>query len=142
MDLLSPLDRCVPSPSWLTFPGSTYRHLTHWLPEFFIFLTVRVSSPECELYRRRDVALLSLLCLQHLKLYSIHSCVGFPRWLSGNESACQCMRCRRPRLDPWVRKISWGRKWQLPPVFLPGESYGYRSLVGYSSRRCKRVGHD
>ena len=36
-------------------------------------------------------------------------------------------------LDPWVRKISWKREWQPPPVFLPGESYGQRSLVGYST---------
>ena len=36
------------------------------------------------------------------------------------------------RFDPWVRKISWRRKWQSTPVFLPGEFYGQRSLVGYS----------
>ena len=24
------------------------------------------------------------------------------------------------------------KKWQPPPVFLPGESHGWRSLVGYS----------
>ena len=36
-------------------------------------------------------------------------------------------------LDPWVRKISWKREWQPPPVFLPGESYGQRSLAGYST---------
>ena len=34
--------------------------------------------------------------------------------------------------DPWVRKIPWNRKWQLTPVFLPGESRGQRSLEGYS----------
>ena len=34
--------------------------------------------------------------------------------------------------DSWVRKISWRRKWQPPPVFLPGKSYGQRSLAGYS----------
>ena len=34
--------------------------------------------------------------------------------------------------DPWVRKISWRRKWQPTPVFLPGKSHGWRSLVGYS----------
>ena len=27
---------------------------------------------------------------------------------------------------------NWGRKWQPTPVFLPGESQGQRSLVGYS----------
>ena len=41
-------------------------------------------------------------------------------------------RCRRHRLDPWVRKIPWRRKWQPTPVFLPGEPPGQRSLVGYS----------
>ena len=34
--------------------------------------------------------------------------------------------------DPWVGKIPWRRKWQPTPVFLPGESHGQRSLVGYS----------
>ena len=36
-------------------------------------------------------------------------------------------------LDPWVRKIiPWRREWHPTPVFLPGESHGQRSLVGYS----------
>ena len=26
-------------------------------------------------------------------------------WLSGKESACQCRRCKRLRLNPWVGKI-------------------------------------
>ena len=51
------------------------------------------------------------------------------QWLSGKESACQCRRCR---FDSWVRKIPWGRKWQLTPVFLAGKSHEQRILVGYS----------
>ena len=43
------------------------------------------------------------------------------------ESAYQCRRCR---FDPWVRKISWRRKWQPTSAFLPRESQGQRSLVG------------
>ena len=35
------------------------------------------------------------------------------------------------------RKIPRRRKWQPTPVFLPGESNGQRSLVGYSPRGCK-----
>ena len=35
---------------------------------------------------------------------------------------------------PWVKKIPWRRKWQPTPVFLPGQSHGQRSLVGYSPR--------
>ena len=31
-----------------------------------------------------------------------------------------------------VGKIPWRRKGQPNPVFLPGESHGQRSLVGYS----------
>ena len=33
---------------------------------------------------------------------------------------------------PGFGKIPWRRKWQPTPVFLPGESPGRRSLVGYS----------
>ena len=33
-------------------------------------------------------------------------------------------------------------KWQPTPVFLPGDSHGQRSLVGYSPWGCKTVGHD
>ena len=60
-------------------------------------------------------------------------------WLSNKESACQC---RRHRFDPWVRKISWIIKWQPIPGFLPRQSHGQRSLVGYSPRICQRVRHD
>ena len=40
---------------------------------------------------------------------------------------------RRWELDPWVRKISWRKKWQPTSVFLPGWSHQQRSLVCYSS---------
>ena len=65
---------------------------------------------------------------------------GLPGWLSGKESACQCRRHKRHRLDPWVGKIPQSRKWQPTPVFLPGESHRQRSLVGYSPRGHKDVG--
>ena len=52
-----------------------------------------------------------------------------PQWFGSKEAACQH---RRPRFDPWVRKIPWRRKWQPTPVFLPGESHRQRILVGYS----------
>ena len=42
------------------------------------------------------------------------------------------LKCRRPRLDPWVEKIPWNRDWLPTPVFLPGEFYGQRSLVFHS----------
>ena len=55
-----------------------------------------------------------------------------PRWRSGKESFCQWRRCKRHGFNPWVRKISWRRKWQHTPVFMPGKSHGQRSLAGSS----------
>ena len=62
----------------------------------------------------------------------------FPGGASGKEPACQC---KRHRFYPWVGKIPWRKERQPTPVFLPGESHGQRSLVGYSPW-VHRVGHD
>ena len=64
---------------------------------------------------------------------------GLPWRISGKEIAYQC---KRLRFNPWVRMISWRKKLQLTPVFLPGKSHGQRSLVGYSPWYCKRAGHN
>ena len=50
-----------------------------------------------------------------------------------------CLQCRRPGFNPWVGKIHWKRAWQPTPVFLPGESHGGRSLVGYRLWGCKEL---
>ena len=57
---------------------------------------------------------------------------GFIGCISSKAPACQCRRWKGCRFDPWVRKIPWRKAWQPIPVFLPGESHGQRSLVGYS----------
>ena len=46
------------------------------------------------------------------------------------------MRCG---FHPWVWKIPWRRTWQHTPLFLPGESHGQRSLVGYSPKDHKEL---
>ena len=38
---------------------------------------------------------------------------------------------------PGSGKISWRRKWQPTPIFLPEKSWGWRSLVGYSPWDCE-----
>ena len=43
----------------------------------------------------------------------------------------------RHRFNPWVGKILWRKEWLPTPVFLPGESHGQGSLVGYSPCGCK-----
>jgi len=54
-----------------------------------------------------------------------------PRWLRGERTCLQHRRYRRHGFDPRVGKIPWRRAWQPTPIFLPGESHGQRSLVGY-----------
>ena len=50
----------------------------------------------------------------------------------GKEPTCWCRRPKRHRFNPWVRESPWRRACHPTPVFLPGESQGQRSLVGYS----------
>ena len=64
---------------------------------------------------------------------------GFPGGSSGKEPACQCRRYKSCGFDPQVGKIPWRRKWQSTPIFLPGKSYGQRSLAGYSPRGCQEL---
>ena len=52
------------------------------------------------------------------------------------------LQCRRHAFNLWVGKIPWRRKWQPTPVFLPGKTYGQRSLESYSPQGYKRVRHD
>ena len=71
-----------------------------------------------------------------------HTCAhthtrGFPGGSAGKEPARQCRRLRRLRFNIWIGKISWRRKWQPAPVFLPGKFHGQRSLAGYSPWGCK-----
>ena len=60
--------------------------------------------------------------------------MGFPGGSDGKESASSC---RRPRFDPWIRKIPWRREWLPTPVFLPEEFQGQKSLAGYRLWDCK-----
>ena len=39
---------------------------------------------------------------------------------------------RRPRFNPWVKKILWRREWLPTPIFLAREAHRKRSLAGYS----------
>ena len=40
---------------------------------------------------------------------------------------------------PWSGRSPWRRAWKLSPVYLPGESHGQRSLVGYSLCGCTEL---
>ena len=59
---------------------------------------------------------------------------GFPGSSEVKESACNA---GDPGSIPGLERFSWRRKWQPTPVFLPGESHGWRNLMGYNPRGCK-----
>ena len=74
------------------------------------------------------------------KYFTVPFIWRLPQWFRDKESACQYRRHRRCGLNPWVRKIMWGRKWQPTPVFLSGKSQGQTSLE--DSMGLQRVGYD
>ena len=65
--------------------------------------------------------------------FNIISCVqvSFPGGSEVKASACNAGDLGS---IPGSGRSPWRRKWQLTPVFLPGESHGQRSLVGHSPR--------
>ena len=77
-----------------------------------------------------------MICMSNLIHTTTRSivCMELPQQLRGKVPTWPCRRCRRRGLHLCIRKIPWGRKWQPPPVFLPGKSHGQRNLVGYSPR--------
>ena len=78
----------------------------------------------------------SLLLPEHSKMATATDGTGGD---SGKEPACQFRRHKRHRLDPWVGKIPWSRKWQPTPAFLPGESHGQRHLLTKSWTQLKQL---
>ena len=90
---------------------------------------------ELTLSSRRSNALVSLVGVS-VKIWGAHF-----TWISGLPWCLRqwsvCLQCGRPGFHPWVGKISWRKKRQPTPVFLPGKFHGWRSLVGYSPWGCK-----
>ena len=60
---------------------------------------------------------------------------GTPRWPSDNPSA----NAGDGGLTPGLGRFPWRRKWPPTPVFLPEESHGQKSLVGYNPWGLKKL---
>ena len=73
-------------------------------------------------------------CLNYLRLVGL--CFLIIPWL------LICLQCGRPRFNPWVRKISWRRKWQPTPVFLSGKIPWTEDPGRLQSMGSQRVRHD
>ena len=62
--------------------------------------------------------------------------MGFP---GGSEGKASAHNAGDLGLIPGLGRFPWRRNWQPTAVFLPGESHGQRSLVGYSPWGCKEL---
>ena len=102
---------------------------------FLLYFSLNISNTQIE------VCFIFILFIfpEIFYVYQNMFILGLPCWLSGKDFACQCGRYR---FDPWVRKISWRRKWQPTPVFLSRKSHEQRSLAVCSPWGRRKVGHD
>ena len=58
--------------------------------------------------------------------------ISYPLQYSWASLVAQLVKNPPAIQETWVGKIPWRREWQSTPVFLPGESLGQGSMVGYS----------
>ena len=106
-------------------------------PSDFTF-TLQTLHPVVQHWLARPYTISLNSCFSHISTDSPWA-LYIPRELSSKESACQRRICRRHKFDSWVGKIPWRRKWQPTPVFLPWESQGQKSLVGYCLQSHKEL---
>ena len=71
-----------------------------------------------------------------IPLISPQLCGRFP---SGSEVKVSACNAGDYGSIPVLGRFPWRRKWQPTPVFLPGESHGWRSPVGSSPRGHKEL---
>ena len=101
----------------LMYQYQTFAKFYHWENRvrctwFFVLFFTTVCESRMASKRGVIKYMFLVLCLL----------LGLPRGLSGKKkSACPRGRPRRLGFNPRVRKISWSRKWQPAPAFLPGK---------------------
>ena len=67
--------------------------------------------------------------------------LGISRWLSDNESICQCRRRGRCGFDPWVRKIPLEEGMETHSSILARKILWTEELGGLQSMGLQRVEH-
>ena len=99
---------------WIDILKDLKVSLLDWKDSGRFFLYVKSTSwvVVCSSLRRHNIS-------PWLSFHDGTNCCGLPKWLSGKESICLCKRLKRCGFDPWAGKISWSRKWQVAPIFLP-----------------------
>ena len=74
------------------------------------------------------------------KSHGLKSVVGYSPWgrkegfPGGSEVKASACNTGDLSSIPGLGRFPWRRKWRPTPVLLPGESHGWRNLMGYSPR--------
>ena len=124
LTLCNPVDCSTPG-----FP------VLHYLPEFAQLMSIESVMPSNHLILSRPLLLL-LSIFPRIRVFSseLAFCIRWPKYqrfifsISPSKEYSGLMSFRIVSLYQEIQR----RKWQPTPVFLPGESYGQRSLMGYS----------
>ena len=74
----------------------------------------------------------NLVTKQQLRIIQLISQTRLPSGASSKEPTCQCRKHKEMRVQSLRWEDPWKRQWQPTPIFLPGESVGQRSPMGYS----------
>ena len=120
------------NPMDCSLPGSSVREI------FQIRILERVAiSPSRGSPQPRDRTQVSCIAGRRFTIWTTKES-GFP----GGSVVKNLPTSAGDGFDPWVEKITWSRRWQPTPVFLPRKRHGQRGLGGYSPWGRKRVGHD
>ena len=98
------------------------------------------ESTVCVLVHYQALELGSLI--SKLKVTDQDTIFSFTLSVSWVSLVAQTVKSPPATQETWVRSLGWedplGEGMATTPVLLPGESYGQRSLVGYSPRGRKR----
>ena len=96
--------------------GSRWVRIPSWLPGLWRSFLYSSSVYSCHLF---------LICSPSVRSIPFLSFI-VPIFPGGSYGKSVCLQGGRPGFSPWRRK------WQPTPLLLPGESHGWRSLMGYS----------
>ena len=115
--------------------GLTFRSLIHF--EFIFVYGVRkelisITDTESQTLKRHLVLQKGSHCKEGL-----NQDTGINMGIPGGQTVKNPTAVQETRVQS-LGKIPWRRKWQPTPVFLPGESHGHSSLVGYLPWSCKK----
>ena len=109
-----------------------------WKPQWrsqnttYCYLLLCMSSLPLKKISPLRAKTLTILFTWGLKLL-VRSKYLLPKQFGSNwKVVMHLLQGKRPGFNACVGKTPWRRKWQPPPVLLPGEFHGQRSLEGYS----------